>query len=245
MDNEIILQASRYADGEMSLDEKQEFESLLEQDPELREYIEQYKSAFKALSRHLSPDQGVDDLKATLSELNVRYFNEEIVAVKSTGRIHRLWVQLAGIAAVLLIGLMVYAPWQKSLYEQYGKTTMSVAERGAGQQTVLEKAANLYNDKKYIEAEKLLSVYYELNPENSISSFYYGLTLIENNKGDNARKVLEELYAGDSAFKFDAAYYVAMSYLKERKHKECKLWLSKVPRGTAKYTSAKELEAKL
>jgi anti-sigma factor RsiW len=53
MDNDNILKASNYADGEMDAQEQQEFELLLQSDAELREYVAQYRQAATALKANL------------------------------------------------------------------------------------------------------------------------------------------------------------------------------------------------
>jgi hypothetical protein len=56
---------------------------------------------------------------------------------------------------MLILGLIVFNPWRKSLYEEYSTaTTMSVAERGEGTETNLEKAAAFYNNKEFIRRQK-------------------------------------------------------------------------------------------
>jgi hypothetical protein len=242
MNDDSIFMASRYVDGDMSTEERNDFESLLQANAELRAYVAQYTAAQNALRIKLVPDTGLDNLKQTLGSLNHQYFNEEAKVVSLKPYIK--W--LGAVAAAMLLGLMVWAPWQKSLYEQYGTaTSMSVTERGAGAQTDLEKAADFYNKKNFTIAEKLLAKVFTEKPENSLAAYYYAITLIENKQDAKARGILGKLYAGESAFKYDAAYYIALSYIKEKDKKNCRLWLEKIPPGTANYKKAKELEGKL
>jgi hypothetical protein len=242
MDNDSMLQASRYADGEMSGQEQRDFELQLQSDTELRAYVEQYRQANMALRKHFTPDAGLDNLKQTLSNLNQQYFKPEAKVVSM--RPYYRWI--SGVAAVLIIGLLVFNPWRKSLYEQYGTaTTMSVTERGDGGQTNLEKAAAFYNKKQFTDAEKLLAKEYSTNPKNSLAAYYYSITLIEDKQESKARTILQTLYKGESVFKYDAAYYIALSYVKQKDKTNARIWLKNIPPGTSNYTKAKELEDKL
>lgn len=242
MDNDSMLQASRYADGEMDGQEKRDFELQMQSDAQLRGYVEQYQHAAVALRRHFTPDAGLDNLKQTLGNLNQQYFKPEAKIV--TMRPYYRWI--SGVAAVLIIGLLVFNPWRKSLYEQYGTaTTMSVTERGNGAQTDLEKAATFYNKKQFTNAEKLLAKQYTINPKNSLVAYYYSITLIEDKQENKARSILQTLYKGESVFKYDAAYYVALSYVKQKDKTNARIWLKNIPPGTSNYTKAKELESKL
>lgn len=246
MNDEQILQASRYADGEMDAPEQQDFEALMQQDDELRNYVTQYREAQNALRMHLVPDPQRDQLKQTLAGLNNTYFKEQekpeakVVSFRSYAR----WI--SGVAAVLIIGLLIFNPWRGDLYHQYSTaTTMSVSERGAGPETDLERAAALYNDKKYSQAEPLLATISKADTTNSLVQFYYAVTLIEDKKEADARPVLEKLYNGQSAFKYNAAYYMALSYIKVKDKANCRKWLERVPQGTSNYAKAQELLKKL
>jgi tetratricopeptide (TPR) repeat protein len=242
MDNESLLQASNYVDGEMDPQEQKDFELQLQGDAELRQYVEQYRQATTALKTHLTPDANRDNLKQTLNGLNKQHFKPEakVISFKSYTR----WI--SGLAAVLILGLIVFNPFKKSLYDEYSiNSSMSVSERGEGAQTNLEKAAAFYNKKDYAEAEKLLAKEYAANPKNSMAAYYYGITLIQDKQEAKARGVLQQLYQGESAFKYDAAYYIALSYVKQKDNTNAKKWLKNVPPGTSNYAKAKELEGKL
>ncbi|MES2064358.1 MAG: hypothetical protein V4456_20745 [Bacteroidota bacterium] len=242
MNNDSILQASNYVDGEMDLQQQKDFELQMQGDAELREYVEQYRQATVALKTRLAPDANLDNLKQTLGNLNKTNFKTEakVVSFKSYTR----WI--SGIAAVLILGLIVFNPWKKSLYEEYSTaSSMPVSERGEGAQTNLEKAAAYYNKKDYMAAEKLLAKEYAANPQNSMAAYYYGVTLIQDKQESKARTILQQLYQGESAFKYDAAYYMALSYVKQNDKANARKWLKNVPPGTSNYIKAKELEGKL
>jgi hypothetical protein len=242
MDNESILQASNYVDGEMDTQQQQDFELQMQGDAELRQYVELYRQAATALNTHLAPHANLDNLKQTLKGLNKQHFKPEakVVSFKAYTR----WI--AGVAAVLILGLIVFNPWKSSLYDEYSiNSTMSVSERGEGAQTNLKKAAAFYNKKNYSAAEKILAMEYTANPKNSMAAYYYSITLIQDKQEAKGRSILQQLYQGESVFKYDAAYYIALSYVKQKDNVNAKKWLRNVPSGTANYAKAKELEGKL
>lgn len=242
MKDDDILQASRYVDGEMDGAEQQQFEALMHNDAELRTYVTQYKDADAALRARITPDSTLSNLQQTLKGLSAEHFKPEAKVVSFKPYVK--W--LSGIAAVLAIGLMIYIPTRKSLYDQYSTTTtMSVAERGAGTPTRLEKAAEYYNHKDFSEAEKLLAKEYAADPKNSQAAYYYAITLIQDKKEARARVILQQLYNGESVFKYDAAWYLALSYVKVKDEVNAKVWLDKIPAGTSNYTKAMELKGKL
>ncbi|GAB3927480.1 hypothetical protein [Mucilaginibacter myungsuensis] len=251
MEKDNIYQASRYVDGEMDEQERLEFERSLATDAELRAYVEQYQQACVALKSHFAADNDILRLRETLNTLNAEHFKPEAKVVSmrpevkdSSIRMYTKWA--SGIAAVLIIGLLVFNPWRKTLYDRYSTaTTMSVTERGVGPQTDLEKAAAFYNKKEFTKAEPLLAKTFTADTTNSLAAFYYAVTLIQDKQEDKARSILTSLYKGESAFKYDAAYYMALSYVKQKRKAEAKPWLKLIPKGMANYAKAQELAAKL
>ncbi|WP_449438912.1 tetratricopeptide repeat protein [Pedobacter steynii] len=158
---------------------------------------------------------------------------------------YKSYIILGSVVVVLIISLFIWAPWSSGLYNKYAiSKQMSVTERGesAG---VLTKAAELYNSGDYTAARKIMQTEYMSNPQDPLLSYYFSITLIKNSQEHEARTVLKKLYEGESAFKYDAAYYVALSYIKQDNKKEALIWLSKIPQGTPNYEKAKELSGKL
>lgn len=250
MEQDSILQASRYVDEEMEAHEKQQFELLLQTDAQLKEYVDQYKQASAALKAHFTPDENLVALKQTIGNLNAEYFKPEakVVSIKPEAKVvslnYKHWA--SAVAAILVIGLLILNPWRKSLYDEYSTaTTMSISARGEGTQSNLEKAAAFYNKKEFTKAEALLATEYTADAKNSLVAYYYAVTLIQDNQAAKARTILEDLYKGESAFKYDAAYYMALSFVKEKNNDEAKKWLNLVPAGTSNYNKAQELSKKL
>jgi ABC-type multidrug transport system fused ATPase/permease subunit len=238
-----ILLTARYAEGDLSESETAEFENRLQDDAELKQHLADYNHIHQSLKMNFAATEEEKLFKNTLKGLNKKYFVDEpkTIAFKSS---FLKW--LSAVAAVLVIGLLLWAPWNGNLYEQYaGNNQMLVAERGVEQETDLDKAAALYNEKKFAEALPILASLSLKDPSNTMISYYYGQTLIETNQSTKAREVLQNVYKGESAFKYDAAYAMAMSYLKVNEKANCKLWLQKIPAGTTNYQKAIDLIGKL
>ena len=154
-----------------------------------------------------------------------------------------IWVVLF---LIIAIALFIWSPWKSGLYYKYAiSKEMPINTNPVGEEANLNKAAELYNSGDYSDARKIMQKEYMSNPQNPLLSYYFSITLIENSQEHEARTVLFKLYEGESAFKFDAAYYIALSYLKQDNKTEAKNWLSKIPVGTANYGKAQELLKKL
>jgi hypothetical protein len=250
MNEEKLLTVARYLEGDMEPQEKQEFETLLQSDAELQELKAYYINVHQSLKMKIATTEEDERVEATLSSLSKQYFKNEGQANEEEQVPHAVslqpYIKWLSIAAVLVIGLLVWAPWSANLYEKYAiSKEMSVVERSDIGQNTIERAADLYNVQDFAAAAKLLQEIYRKEPDNSLAAYYYGISLIETGKGDEARMVLSKLYDGESVFKYDAAYYIALSYIKQKDNVQALTWLSKIPQGTTNYDKAQELSGRL
>lgn len=255
MNDEKLLTVARYLEGDMEVQEKESFEAQLQSDKELQSLFAAYQNIHKTLKMRIAADQEDAQVEATLASLNKQYFKNEAsiadISVERNGKPVKVvpltsYIKWFSVAAVLIIGLFVWAPWSADLYEKYAISKhMSVAERSEVQADILDKAAARYNSEDYAGARSLLEKEYQAKPENSMVAYYYGLTLIETGNQEGARTVLTKLYEGESVFQYDAAYAIALSYIKQRNHQEAMGWLAKIPQGTTNYAKAKKLTREL
>lgn len=242
MAEDKILLVARYVEGDLSELEIADFETRLSTDVELQQNLAEYKDVHQSLKMQLAKDENDQRFKQTLTNVGKPYFADETKVISF--KPYKKW--LPAVAAVLVIGLLLWAPWNSSLYTSFADHgQMLVTERGEEKQNNLDIAASYYNEKDYVKAERLLEKEYLVNPQSEMVGYYYGITLIETQQGDVARTVLTKIYNGESAFKYDAAFYIALSYLKEDNNADCIIWLRKIPAGTSQYAKAMELIDKL
>ncbi|HMI01855.1 MAG TPA: hypothetical protein VK541_05190 [Pedobacter sp.] len=261
MNEDKILAVARYLEGDMEAGEKAGFEMSLQSDAALQELVAQYKDIHQSLKLRIAPDEQDKQVESTLKDLNRQYFKNEpavneapadkasfsAAQTKETKTLSlKPYLKWISAAAVLLIGLFIWAPWSSGLYEKYSfSKQMSVTERGADNQAQLSKAAELYNKGDYAEARKILGKEYMFNPQSPLLTYYFAITLIETKQTYEARTLLKHLYEGQSVFKYDAAFYAALSLVKEDKKAEAVEWLQKIPQENANYAKAQELIAEL
>ena len=259
LNEDKLLAVARYIEGDMDLQEKEAFESLLSKDAELQEMEADYRNIHQTLKMRIAPSEEDKQMQTTLSALNTQYFKAAATEATSNspmiqppgGKSVKIvsmkpYMKWISVAAVLVIGLFVWAPWSPSLYDQYGfSKQMSIAERGVEQKDQMAKAAAFYNDGDYAEARKILQQEYMMSPQNPMLAYYFAITLIETNQEYEARTVLVNLYNGESVFKYDAAFYVALSFVREGDNKQALEWLAKVPKENVNYAKAMSLSQKL
>lgn len=253
MTEDKILWTARYAEGDLSEEERLEYENLLRYDKELKAYLLDYHDAHGSLIMFMDYDDERNALVAGIQNLNEVYFADDAIVdqpapvapSQKTVKFKPYLRWLSGAAAILLVGLLVWSPWKADLYQQYQIVpSMSVTERGAAQNE-LDQAASLFNAQKYTEAKPLLAKLHAADNKNAMIAFYFAISLLQTSETAKGRLLLEDLFKGQSVYKNDAAYAMAMSYLKENKKTDAKFWLEKVSNGAVQYDKAQELLKKL
>jgi tetratricopeptide (TPR) repeat protein len=230
-----------YVNGDMAGEEQQQFEQVLQRDKTLQDNVRQYQQVQAALRTRLAPDAQDKALSQTLHSLNEEYFGKTEAKIRPVG-IYIKWASAAAVVAMLLV-VNLFHPWkQHDLYKEYGGLQMvTSAERGDHTDTLLQRATTAFNSQQFAVAAKDLQVVFEKNPEDAMVTFYYGVSLIETGDLRKAEEMLEHVYAGNSVFKYDAAYFMAIRFLKEHKYTDCRKWLQNIPVGTSRYAQAQLL----
>jgi hypothetical protein len=238
---------NRYLDGEMSAGELKAFELQMQQDAELKNEVELIRDVLSNLKIKLHPGENEKALQLSLTEMNAEYFSKKTEQAKIIPLSRSRWI--AAVAAVFIMALLltVWQPWKKEdLYQQYAAIQMpAIAQRGATTDSLLKSAVENFNNKKFDEAIPVFETVLKDSAENSFVQYYYAIALLQNGNIEKARVQLTALYNGGSIFKNDAAFYMALSYLKEKNKAVCKDWLNKIPTDNATWFKAQELLKKL
>ncbi len=232
----------RFLHNELSPEELQQFEKQLAEDGALREDLRIYKEINGMLSLHFNPSQEEINLKKQLQHRQAAYFSSGERMVKAMKSRRSMWYTIVSIAAAAAIILFIWSPWQQNILSQYGQIKMtSPIVRGNEQNQLLTRASELFNQKKFSEALPLLDSLAKRDPDNAQSRFYRGVTLLHLHQPQSARKDLQLIFHGQSVYRFDAAYFTALSYLQQNQSDSCRTWLQKIPESAAIYPKAKKL----
>jgi tetratricopeptide (TPR) repeat protein len=242
--NEDII---RYVEGELSLEEKQKMEADLRSDAALAESVALYRQLKETLEQRL-PDEGAAALRRTLGDMRGRYFAAPVDAaggkvVKMKTRFPRYIAGMAAAAAILFAVVML---WPSDYMDKYGKTQMvGVTERGEGNDTLMERASEYFNAGAFDKALPLLDQGYKADTSNQTALFYRGVARLHIGTMDEARGDLQRVFEGGSLFRYEAAFYMALSYAQKGDKATALLWIDKVPEGAPAYDKAKELRKKI
>ena len=230
-----------YINGDMTGEEQQEFELVLQRDKLLQENVQQYRQVQATLRTRLAPDAQDKALENTLHSMNEEFFGHTEGKIRPVGNYIKWAMAAAGLALILVVNL--FHPWrQNDLYKEYSSLQMvTAAERGDHTDTLLQQAANAFNNQRFTAASADLKAAYENDPENAMVEFYYGVSLVETGDLPTAHKLLRHTFDGNSVFKYDAAYFIALIHLKEHQYDRCREWLKNIPEGAGRYKQAQSL----
>jgi len=240
MKEEHFLAFDEYLRDEMSDDDRLIFENQLKEDAEFASAFE----TFKGLNLHLKNKFGnapeLKDFKENLEAISKTHFD------KPKGKVIVLKPWYFGVAAsvAVLIGLFFMNQNSDPTFEEYNNSeTAFFTERGATNDT-LKMAQDAFNAKKYKEAIPFFETI--LKTENSSEiEYFYGMSLLEENKFIEADAVFMTLKSGNSTYKYKATWRLALSLLKRKKDKESKKMLLTIPKDFEDYDQVESLLKRL
>lgn len=237
---------ARYAEALMEPAEKLAFESALETDAQLREQLALYRETHRSLEQHFGQDEQAEKLQQTLQGMRSEFFTSQGRVPAKVIPLKKYLRRVVAVAAVAVIALFVWQPWETDLYSEFAATKMVTSvERGGKADTLMQKATSAFNQLDFVTAAVLLQEVVQLEPDNSFAQYYFGVALLQSGKPDPAREVLTKLYEGASAFKYEAAFYMGLSYLRQNDKPTCKTWLERIPADAGNYQKAQSLLNKL
>lgn len=233
---------ARYAGDAMEMQEKAYFEQALGTEPELRRQLEEYYDIRSTLRMGLERESDEILLKESLSKLNNQYFGQRAKKISLKKFIYRT---LSAASATILI-LYVWSPWSSDLYSQYSGITMPrMAIWEDVPDSLLTGAEQAFNKKDFKTARQYLYQIQQNQPDSSMFAFYYAITLMESDSLLKSRTVLKRIFNSKSAYKDKSAFFIALSYLKEKDSTSAKGWLKKIPHSAGNYKNTRELLKKI
>jgi lipoprotein NlpI len=155
-----------------------------------------------------------------------------------------LYVMGITVLAIIIAGLLFISPWRKDVYRQFAPTEMvhhHIADTNNAAK-LLHEAARNFNKRRFSETVKQLNQVLQIDSANTYARYYRGVSLLDMNLLPQARTDLQTVYKDDqSQYRYDAAFYLALSYLKESDKQHSVEWLLKIPEQAPIYWKAKKL----
>lgn len=199
------------------------------------------EEVLKTLQQRLPEDKTAAALRHTLQQLNKEHFTTQQGRIVSFKKIY------TAVAAAAAVIILVTLWWPDRDYmDQFGETHMiSTTERGDLHDSILQQATVYFNQEDFTKALPLLEQAVAADSTNQMALFYLGVTRLNTGAIDSARKNLEKVYSGESIFRYEAAFYLALSYASQKDSPTAIKWLKKIPAGTPVSKKADKLLRKL
>lgn len=229
-----------YLSNMLSETEKTAFEVRLNSETDLKKDFEAYKSTSAMLAQKFD-DADRNAFKETLSRQSDAYFKPKEATKKSFS----LYKYAA--VAVLFISVLGFYLMNSGnpVYADYANIdSISLTQRSSANELV-QKAEDAFNASAYEEASVHLKELIAQDTDNQELQLYLGIASIETNDYDAAFDNLQIVAGGNSVYKYEAQWYIALSYLKQKEYIEAKIALEKIPESAAEFGKAQELLGEL
>lgn len=222
MDKFSILE--KYFEGTLSSLEKEEFESLLNSDKELKKEFD-FQLALKKATRK----ERKIELKKEFQELE-----KELSNTGTSKSLAPLLKIVASVVLIFSIGTYFFlnngTASPKQLYSENFSPYRNVINpivRGENSDNIEFKAFLNYENKRFAEAIPLFDSAYSETKKSHLL-FYKANCLLAINKPNKALNVLKKYIENDDAFIDKAYWYIALTHLKLNNTEEAKAYLEKV-----------------
>jgi tetratricopeptide (TPR) repeat protein len=208
-------------------------------------HIKYIEEALSVESNTMEPDNTRDELEEMIADQREKWFHTKDNAAHTRVGVY---VVITAIISAALAGLLFLSPWHKDVYRQFSGTEMEHHHFGGKESDtslLLHQAAFAFNKGHYNRAVELLNQVIAKDSLKPALRYYRGVSLIDEHQLDAARKDLNFVYEGSSSYKYDAAFYMALSYLRERDKQQCLEWLLKIPGNAPIYWKVARLKQEL
>lgn len=207
--------------------------------------------------QHLKYIQEALTVKASPRDDNTREELEEMIADQRERWFHikdhpnsriSIYVIITAVIAAGLAGLLFLSPWHKDVYRQFSGTEMvhhHQSENESDTALLMHRAANNFNRGHFTSAIEQLDQVLAKDSTYTTARYFRGVSLVDVGQQEAARMDLKKVYNGNSTYKYDAAFYIALSYLRERDKQQCLEWLLKIPENAPIYWKVSRLKEEL
>jgi hypothetical protein len=239
--NDMVI---RYAEDELDAEQRRLFETRLKTDPALQAELNLYLELRTTLQQRLAPDETGQVLQQRLSTLNKEYFHPQ-AAVKKLPVI-RWAAGIAAAAVLIMAGIFLLRPSDNhSLLDRLGRTEMVTTERGDNTDTLLQAASALFNRGDFTHALPLLDSTIKKDSASLLPRFYRGVAAWHTGATAIARADWLQVYNSPSLLRYEAAFYLALSFSAQKNTVAARQWLDSIPEGTPVSYKANELRTSL
>ena len=239
-EEEKYMRFQSYLDETLEAQERAVFERELAADEALANEFNNFKETTTLLSQRYGHWKEREALESNLNEVSDAFFGE--TPTTETKVIHlKAWHYAAAASVLLLFGMIFFGMDGNPDYHDFAShDAISLTVRGS-QADIFSKAEDAFNNKNYGKAGEYFDSLLAADPSNAEIRLYKAITLIETNYYREADRMLLRLSQENTAYKYQAEWYWALSKLKQEDYDACKTILKKIPESVQEYWQAQKL----
>lgn len=234
----------RKISNQLSVEEEKVLSQLIEDDAVIAEEFDLYKELNSHVETSLNSKEEEANLEQNLKKIGSAFFDKKTSKKEFKVIKMPVWMYAAAASVAIIIGIYTFAGNNPSYNDFASIPELSIVERG-GEEALIKSAETSFNAKEYTSAEKYLSELLLKDSDNSIYLFYYGISLLEQNKYVEATRTFQKIQQGNSIYKYKAIWFEALNQLKQKEQTKCVELLREIPDDAEDYQQAKELLKKL
>lgn len=247
MDDQDYIVFDQYLLGELSSEEIMAFEARLKSDPAFEKEFRIYKEVHAHLQHTLENETETNAFKENLKNISNTHFNktETLSETPKKSKVFRLGQLAIAASVAILLGVFIFNQFSNPVYSDYNTHEPMTVIRGASGMEEVMEATKAFNKGDYVKANDLLKLVLGKDPENKELQLYYAITHLELDNFKAADALLTNLAQGDSAYKYKATWYAALSQLKQKNTAASIALLKQIPEHADDYKQVKKLLNKL
>ncbi len=250
----------KFCSNELSINEKARLNKLIEDDDVVRQELNVYKELYAHLDTNFNSKKEEEALKTNLKKIGDNYFAKmpkgKVIKEKIEKKIHKettkkskviklpAWSYAVAASVAIIFGVYFFSQSGPKYNDFASIPELSITERGDAKE-IVKNAENAFNSKNYVVAEKYLSELISRDENNTEYQFYYGISLVEQDKYVEASQVFKSLQNGNSVYKHKAVWFEALNQLKQKKYDQCAELLKILPAEAEDYNQAQKLLKKI
>jgi tetratricopeptide (TPR) repeat protein len=221
--NDETARIEKYLDGQMSAEERADFEKKISENPVLKEELQLHREMRRFLTKR---DRRLQ-LEQQLQQIGTEYFPQHSSQTgktrgKLTPVLRRYWAVMAAAASFALL-ITAYFLFRTPLYDQFAThPPLALVEKSATQEQLRYEAETAFNSQHYEQAAVLLEQLLRNHPDDDLIRIYLGIAQMEVGKIQEARKLFAEVASEDPAIRDFAQWNLVLSYLKTGDKERCR-----------------------
>lgn len=247
MEDQDYILFENYLLGNLSEAEVKTFETRLKSDLKLQADFNTYKELSSFLEHKFENEEVSNAFKNNLETISNSHFNKEKSASKKKQSVKTFNFYKYAVAACILVlfGVFTFNQFSNPMYDDYANyDRISFTVRGDNDE-LLKTAETAFNDKDFVKAKEAFEELLEKGNTSIEIKLYAGIANIELGDFEVADDILQDINNGESAYKYKATWYLALSKLKQKNFKACLEILKRIPEDADDYKQAQKLIKKL